>query len=105
MTHPQARLSRGLLAAGLLLATSVASAQSLRIGLAEDPDVLDPSLARTFVGRIVFSAMARGLFMEGSPLPWDMVGLGALLNATLQPTAGETGMATTTATWLIASAT
>src|SRR4029077_18135854 len=29
----------------------------LRIGLAEDPDVLDPTLARTFVGRIVFAAV------------------------------------------------
>jgi len=27
-------------------------AQALRIGLAEDPDVLDPTLARSFVGRI-----------------------------------------------------
>jgi len=35
-----------------------AMAQShLRIGLAEDPDVLDPSLARTYVGRIVFAAI------------------------------------------------
>ena len=32
-------------------------AQTLRIGLAEDPDVLDPTQARTFVGRIVFAAM------------------------------------------------
>ena len=31
-------------------------AQTLRIGLAEDPDVLDPTLARTFVGRLVFTA-------------------------------------------------
>ena len=30
---------------------------ALRIGLAEDPDVLDPSLARTFVGRIVFASL------------------------------------------------
>jgi peptide/nickel transport system substrate-binding protein len=36
---------------------SIAHAQTLRIGLAEDPDVLDPTLARTFVGRIVFAAM------------------------------------------------
>ena len=46
----------------LLLAASAttASAQTLpnlRVGLAEDPDVLDPSLARTFVGRIVFTAL------------------------------------------------
>ena len=34
-----------------------AAAQTLRVGLAEDPDVLDPTLARTFVGRIVFAAV------------------------------------------------
>ncbi|MEO6927813.1 MAG: ABC transporter substrate-binding protein, partial [Casimicrobiaceae bacterium] len=39
-----------------------AHAQTLRIGLAEDPDVLDPTLARTFVGRIVFAAMCDKLF-------------------------------------------
>jgi peptide/nickel transport system substrate-binding protein len=40
-----------------------ASAQStLRIGLAEDPDVLDPTLARTFVGRIVFAGLCDKLF-------------------------------------------
>ena len=27
------------------------------LGLAEDPDVLDPTLARTFVGRIVFASL------------------------------------------------
>ena len=41
----------------LAIAATAASAQSLRVGLAEDPDVLDPTLARTFVGRIVFSAL------------------------------------------------
>ena len=40
-----------------------ASAQTnLRIGLAEDPDVLDPSLARTYVGRIVFTSICDKLF-------------------------------------------
>jgi peptide/nickel transport system substrate-binding protein len=39
-----------------------APAQTLRFGLAEDPDVLDPTLARTFVGRIVFSALCDKLF-------------------------------------------
>ncbi len=38
------------------------SAQTLRFGLAEDPDVLDPTLARTFVGRIVFAALCDKLF-------------------------------------------
>lgn len=39
------------------LLAAPAAAQSLRFGLAEDPDVLDPTLARTFVGRIVFAAL------------------------------------------------
>ena len=40
-----------------------ASAQTtLRIGLAEDPDVLDPTLARTYVGRIVFASICDKLF-------------------------------------------
>lgn len=49
-----------------LMATAgavAAQAQShLRIGLAEDPDVLDPSLARTYVGRIVFASICDKLF-------------------------------------------
>src|SRR5437016_6714925 len=39
-----------------------AQGETLRIGLAEDPDVLDPTMARTFVGRIVFSALCDKLF-------------------------------------------
>ena len=39
------------------LATLPVSAQTLRFGLAEDPDALDPTLARTFVGRIVFASL------------------------------------------------
>ncbi|MBS0547369.1 MAG: ABC transporter substrate-binding protein [Proteobacteria bacterium] len=43
--------------------SGAASAQTqLRVGLAEDPDVLDPSLARTYVGRIVFSSICDKLF-------------------------------------------
>src|SRR5579872_3306291 len=50
-------------AALLALTTGMATAQTnLRIGLAEDPDVLDPSLARTYVGRIVFSSICDKLF-------------------------------------------
>ena len=46
----------------LLLAPLLVSAQTLRVGLAEDPDVLDPSLARSFVGRVVFTALCDKLF-------------------------------------------
>src|SRR6059036_4338539 len=45
------------------LSAGTAAAQSaLRIGLSEDPDVLDPSLARTYVGRIVFASICDKLF-------------------------------------------
>ena len=51
-------------AAALLLSFQAgAFAQTtLRIGLAEDPDILDPTMARTYVGRIVFAAFCDKLF-------------------------------------------
>ena len=50
-------LRLAMTAAALLLSfeASVRAQTTLRIGLAEDPDVLDPTLARTYVGRIVFA--------------------------------------------------
>ena len=53
-------LATAMLALLPLVAPAQAQAQTLptlRVGLAEDPDVLDPSLARTFVGRVVFAAL------------------------------------------------
>src|SRR6201992_4468728 len=51
-------------AAALLLSlgSQACAETTLRIGLAEDPDMLDPSLGRTYVGRIVFSAFCDKLF-------------------------------------------
>jgi peptide/nickel transport system substrate-binding protein len=50
-------------AAALALSISAAAAQTtLRVGLAEDPDILDPTLARTYVGRIVFASLCDKLF-------------------------------------------
>lgn len=40
----------------------------LRIGLAEDPDILDPDLARTYVGRIVFESLCDKLLNTDSSL-------------------------------------
>src|SRR6058998_1948585 len=53
-----------ILAIAFALALSIpAHAQkTLRIGLAEDADVLDPTLARTFVGRVVFAGLCDKLF-------------------------------------------
>ena len=54
---------RTLLATSLIACLPfVASAQTLRIGLAEDPDMLDPTLARSFVGRLVFMSLCDKLF-------------------------------------------
>src|SRR3954464_4190888 len=62
------RMRLALLASALLTslvsaAQTQAQAQTtLRIGIAEDPDILDPSIGRTYVGRIVFSAFCDKLF-------------------------------------------
>src|SRR5438874_12031559 len=53
---------RKLIFVALATLAAVANAQTLRIGLAEDPDVLDPTMARTFVGRIVFAGLCDKLF-------------------------------------------
>jgi peptide/nickel transport system substrate-binding protein len=50
------------LAAALLLSFEAHAQTTLRIGLAEDPDALDPTTARTYVGRIVFAALCDKLF-------------------------------------------
>jgi peptide/nickel transport system substrate-binding protein len=62
--NPMKILRLALTAAALLLplATHVQAQTTLRIGLAEDPDMLDPSLGRTYVGRIVFSTFCDKLF-------------------------------------------
>src|SRR5215468_1689818 len=49
-------------AAAMLLSFEASAQTTLRIGLAEDPDILDPTMARTYVGRIVFSAFCDKLF-------------------------------------------
>jgi peptide/nickel transport system substrate-binding protein len=52
----------------LTLIAGAAAAQTLRIGLAEDPDVLDPTLSRTFVSGVVRTALCDKLFDIGLEL-------------------------------------
>src|ERR1700675_739914 len=61
---PMKILRLAAIAAALLLSlqAGVQAQTTLRIGLAEDPDILDPTLARTYVGRIVFAAFCDKLF-------------------------------------------
>ncbi len=52
-----------ILALGLAtLGALPVEAQNLRIALREDPDVLDPTLSRTYVGRIVYMGVCDKLF-------------------------------------------
>src|SRR5262249_29128450 len=74
MTAVRARRALLVLAIGAVALVAVAAASSaspppalknggtLTIGLAEDPDALDPTLARTFVGRMVFMHMCEKLY-------------------------------------------
>lgn len=63
MKFPTRAVSPALLSVALLaLAPFALQAQTLRIGIGEDPDVLDPTLSRSFVGRVVFAATCDKLF-------------------------------------------
>jgi len=53
---------RRTLAAACLVVALPARAQTLRIGLNVDADILDPTLGRTLVGRVVFAGLCDKLF-------------------------------------------
>ena len=55
-------MRRLILAAVLTAAAVPALAQPFRIAMREDPDSLDPALARTYVSRIVFAGLCDKLF-------------------------------------------
>src|SRR5437899_11471155 len=57
-------LRLAMFAAALLLSlqAGVHAQTTLRIGLAEDPDILDPTMARTYVGRSGFASFCDKLF-------------------------------------------
>ena len=83
---------RALLAAMLLL-PSLAIAQPLRVGLASDPDILDPTLSRTSAGRVVFAGMCDKLididaklnFVPQLATGWEWQDGGLTLALTLRP--------------------
>jgi peptide/nickel transport system substrate-binding protein len=58
-------MRRLFLLAGLLILTAVApatQAQTLRIGMRDDPDILDPTFSRTYVGTVVMTGICDKLF-------------------------------------------
>jgi peptide/nickel transport system substrate-binding protein len=56
------RLALGLFCAASLAAQAIAQDRILHVGLREDPDLLDPTLGSSYVGRIVFSGICDKLF-------------------------------------------
>ena len=58
----KARILFGAALAALVAASPAIAQSNLRIGLAEDPDNLDPTTAGSYVGRIVLAAMCDKLF-------------------------------------------
>src|SRR5215510_5873658 len=60
----RAALAVAALGLGLLLAVEPALAQKKQVVVAlnQDPDILDPTLARTYVGRIIFEHMCEKLY-------------------------------------------
>ncbi len=55
-------MRRLLLTAALLGFAAHAETQGLRIGMRDDPDILDPTLSRTYVGTLVMTAICDKLF-------------------------------------------
>src|SRR5580704_8426843 len=55
-------MRRFAFAALAAFAVTQASAQTLHVGLRQDPDLLDPTLGSSYVGRIVFSGLCDKLF-------------------------------------------
>jgi peptide/nickel transport system substrate-binding protein len=88
-----------LATAALALIAGAAFAQpaqnSLRIGLTADPDVLDPALGRTLVGRMVFSSLCDPLidyddklqFVPRLAQSWEWSGDGRALTLRIRPNA------------------
>ena len=82
-----------VLAGMVLLATGAAQAQALRIGLAEDPDTLDPAKNWSFVGRVVLASACDKLvdiapdtsFVPQLALAWETSADGKALTLKLRP--------------------
>ena len=51
-----------LATAPVLPAAAQPATKTMRIALRDDPDVLDPTFARTYTGRLVFAALCDKLF-------------------------------------------
>src|SRR5258708_36400447 len=55
-------LLASLIAAAVAAPPAKAEPQTLRIGMRDDPDILDPTFSRTYVGTVVMTALCDKLF-------------------------------------------
>ena len=62
MRHPLSWIALALAALGLVAGPAHAQKKTLVVALNQDPDILDPTLARTYVGRIVFAHICEKLY-------------------------------------------
>src|SRR5882757_6577636 len=62
MRQPSRRIVLALALSLSAVAPVFAQGSNLRVGLADDPDVLDPTLARSYTARIVFASLCDKLF-------------------------------------------
>lgn len=95
LRHAVACLVAGLALTPLLTRplSAQTSGQTLRYGMMEDPDALDPTLARTFASRMVFAALCDKLVDIGpdlKPVPqlatkWELSPDERVLTVTLRP--------------------
>jgi len=58
----KARILFGAVFAAAVIASPALAQTTLRVGLAEDPDNLDPTTAGSYVGRIVLASLCDKLF-------------------------------------------
>ena len=60
--HVMSWLALGLAALFVAPAPALAQKKTLVVALNQDPDLLDPTLSRTYVGRIIFEHMCEKLY-------------------------------------------
>src|SRR5213593_4532347 len=62
MTSPLTLVTAALVALAMVAGVAHAQKKTLVVALNQDPDILDPTLARTYVGRIVFAHICEKLY-------------------------------------------
>ena len=87
------RILKGVALAACLLTGAAHAAGTLRVGIAEDPDILDPARSGSYVGRILFASLcdklvdidAKLAFQPQLATKWEWSADNMALTVTLRP--------------------